>query len=962
MRTGRREVTCPVVVGREVALELLASHHRTATERGVVTLIEAPAGMGKTRLTAEATRIAEDAGHLVLAGECRPESAGYEPFSSALARYERTLLPAETDLLFSGRSRPARVLLPAVFPHAGDGRDHPPQLQAAVVEVLRQLSAWAPVTLVLEDLQWAGRDAIELLLAVAAEVPTLPVWVVATVRPGEALAPEAMARLQALVERRHPDERVVLRPFEPDQVATMLRHTFPDLPLDPTFAEALHARSDGNPFVVEELCRALLDEGRLDAGVDRDAVGGLDIPATVRTALLSRLDRTDEDTRRLLAMAAVAGEELDPELLRTVLDWPATRLDAAVGQAVEVQVLTERRDGPVPYHAFTHALTREAVLGDLDAGTVREAHRRLADHLEQADGRGAPGLLGDHLVAAGEPRRAFPHVLAAARRAASGLQPREAARRYEQALHLAPADESLAVAVEAAEFGFYADRPQAVSLAERARRLARAHGDREHEVRALVALARTRWVTGDPEAFAPFERALALTEGRNDELELLVTVQAAYHLVRTGWFDDALRADRLLERAGQLVLQVPEDVTLLARMALVRGARARSIAELEAACADAAALMARADDALDDAGADLLAGHHLVLFHGDLREGARRLRRHQRVWDQLTTRRPSVPFSGLAMATMWMGDGDGAQRILAQGYWVDSTLSAANWHEAMAQLALARGRTTEALAHAQAQMALVDEVGEPSSSVPALANLARAQLETSGFAVARPVYERALDLASRSSMTYHWSFSPSYARALDATGDIAGLARLAERLADATAQAGDRGHDVAALRLVQALDCSARGDHDRAAEAFAEAEERYEAMPFPSRMIGTSLAWARAEHRAGRTESAARRAQEALVRARALEGPLLVERAQQALDELGRAGRRAATSVVGLDALTGREREVVDLTVAGLTAKEVGEQLVISHRTVEGHLERARDKLGATSKADLVRLVLQADT
>lgn len=961
MRTGRREVTCPVVVGREAALELLASHHRTAAERGVVTLIEAPAGMGKTRLTAEATRIAEDAGHLVLAGECRPESTGYEPFSSALARYERTLLPAETDLLFSGRSRPARVLLPAVFPHAGDGRDHPPQLQAAVVEVLRQLSAWAPVTLVLEDLQWAGRDAIELLLAVAAEVPTLPVWVVATVRPGEAMAPEAVARLQGLVERRQPDERVVLSAFEPAQVATMLRHTFPDLPLDHAFAEALHARSGGNPFVVEELCRALLDEGRLDEGVDQDTVGDLDIPATVRTALLSRLDRTDEDTRRLLALAAVAGEELDPDLLRTVLDWPATRLDAAIGQAVEVQVLTERRDGPVPYHAFTHALTRDAILADLDAGTVREAHRRLADHLEQTDGRASPGLLGDHLVAAGEPRRAFPHVLAAARRAAAGLQPREAARRYEQALHLAPADESLAVAVEAAEFGFYADRPQAVSLAERARRLAQAHGDREHEVRALVALARTRWVTGDPETFAPFERALALTEGRNDELELLVTVQAAYHLVRTGWFDDALRADRLLERAGQLVLQVPEDVTLLARMALVRGARARTVAGLEAACADAAALMARADT-LDDAGADLLAGHHLVLFHGDLREGARRLRRHQRVWDELTTRRPSVPFCGLAMATMWMGDGDGAQRLLAQGYWSDSALSAANWHEAMAQLALARGRTTEALAHATAQLELVEELGEPSSSVPALANLARAQLETSGLAVARPMYERALDLASRSSMTYHWSFSPSYARALDATGDVAGLARFAGRLAEITAQAGERGHDVAALRLVQALDCSARGDHDRAAEAFAEAEERYEAMPFPSRMIGTSLAWARAEDRAGRTESAARRAQEALVRARALEGPLMVARAQEQLAEFGRAGRRAATSVVGLHALTGREREVVDLTVAGLTAKEVGERLVISHRTVEGHLERARDKLGASSKADLVRLVLQADT
>lgn len=959
MHSARLAVTCPVVIGRDPVLQLLATASRTARERGLVTLLGGSAGMGKTRLLAEAGRLATAQGHLVLAGECRIESSNaYEPFSSALARYERTLVDAETELLFSGRARPARVLLPTVFSDEPDASDTPERVQAALVEVLRQLSTWTPVTLLLEDLHWASRDALHLVHAVATEVAGMPVWMVGSYRTDEVGTSSAFTRLATLVDRRHPDERIVLDPLEEGEIAAMLRASFPDRTFEPSFVAALHERSGGNPFVVEELCRALLDRGRLRGASDA-VIREVDLPATVRTALLGRVDRLSDHARELLSIAAVAGEELDLELIARVTGWDEEHGEACVAEALSAHVVTERHDGPVPYYAFTHALTREAVLGELPTPQRRRLHRQLAHALIEGGDPALAGLVCDHLVAAGDARSAHVHALSAARRAANRLQPGEAARRFEQAIELAPeGPERVAVAVEAAEFGFFADRPRAVPLAERAQRLALAEGDVEHESRALIVLARTRWIVGDPDSFAPFERALGLVEERGDRLELTVLVEAAYHLARTGGLDDARRADALVDRAATFASAVDDDA-LHARLALTRAARAVDRAGLEAACAEAAVLLARSGNPWADATADLLAGHHLVLFHGDLREGARRLRRHQRVWDQLTTRRPSVPFSGLALATLWMGDADAAQSLLAEGYWADSDLSAANWYEGMAELALARGRVAEALAHGEAGLAVAEEVGEPAWLLPALGTIARARLETDGLAAATPTFERALDLVSRSSMTYHWPFSPAWARALAATGELATLDRVVGVLRDATAAAGDRGHDVAALRYVEGIQRLAQQDLDRAAETLDDADRLYAGMPFPSRRIGVAVARAEVDHRAGRSEEAARRGREALVLARAIGGPLLVERVQRALQQLGRPGRRAEAAVTGSTSLTPREREIVQLTVAGLTAREIGDRLVISHRTVEGHLERARDKLGATSKADLVRLAIQ---
>ena len=80
-----------------------------------------------------------------------------------------------------------------------------------------------------------------------------------------------------------------------------------------------------------------------------------------------------------------------------------------------------------------------------------------------------------------------------------------------------------------------------------------------------------------------------------------------------------------------------------------------------------------------------------------------------------------------------------------------------------------------------------------------------------------------------------------------------------------------------------------------------------------------------------------------------------MERALQALRALGGAGRRAAAAVAGPEALTTRERDVIKLAAKGRTAKEIGEELFIGRRTVETHLANAYDKLGVTSKLELVR-------
>ena len=113
-------------------------------------------------------------------------------------------------------------------------------------------------------------------------------------------------------------ELVDLRPLTPQQVASMVCAIFEERSISDEFRDFLHERSEGNPFVLEEMLRDAIDRGdvfRTETGWDRKAVAEIRIPPNVRDTILQRLERLSREDVAVLSAASVMGRSFDVESL-----------------------------------------------------------------------------------------------------------------------------------------------------------------------------------------------------------------------------------------------------------------------------------------------------------------------------------------------------------------------------------------------------------------------------------------------------------------------------------------------------------------------------------------------------------------------------------------------------------------------------------------------------------------------
>jgi tetratricopeptide (TPR) repeat protein len=152
-------------------------------------------------------------------------------------------------------------------------------------------------------------------------------------------------------------------------------------------ADVILARTEGNPFFLEEFCRAVVEDPSVAAA--RAA------PVTVQDIVLSRVHRLSEDDQRLLRCAAVIGRDVPQALLRAVSGLDMDVMAPALARLTAAQFVREATVPSEPGSAFTHVLTQEAVYGTLGADERVRLHRRAVDAIEAA----YPGRLVEHLDA-----------------------------------------------------------------------------------------------------------------------------------------------------------------------------------------------------------------------------------------------------------------------------------------------------------------------------------------------------------------------------------------------------------------------------------------------------------------------------------------------------------------------------------------------------------------------------------
>jgi DNA-binding CsgD family transcriptional regulator len=392
-------------VGRSAELSRLDEALRAAAAgHGNAVILAGESGIGKTRLSETAAARAEKKGFGVALGRAYPVETGvpYAPFADALIPVLRKLDRGAIELLSRGGMAELSSLFPGFSPDGvGRSQSHalaePAELKSRLLwtfsQFLSRYAAKQPLLLVLENLQWADPSSLELLHFLARQLGTMKIVLLCSYNSAQR---DDNAVLRATEESLLSLGAVALVRLDPlvrAEVDELLRRVFRVDPATiPEFAALLFERTRGSPFFIAETLKALVESGRLrEEG--RAWVGweldGLELPRTIRDALVARVDRLPAAARAVAEMAAVIGARASWDALRAVTMLGRPELLAALDELRRAHVLVESTVGDEVVYDFSHPLLRETIYVELGVARTRQLHATVAEALERHYGERA---------------------------------------------------------------------------------------------------------------------------------------------------------------------------------------------------------------------------------------------------------------------------------------------------------------------------------------------------------------------------------------------------------------------------------------------------------------------------------------------------------------------------------------------------------------------------------------------
>ena len=347
---------------------------RVAAGTPAALLIGGDAGVGKSRLVSEFTAGAAATAR-VLTGSC-PELGDigmpFAPFTDVLTALAADGHPAPP--LPDGGGGPLGWLLdPAAPAPAGNAREARARLFVDMLSLLEQAARRQPAVLVVEDAQWAGESARDLLSFLIGSQQSMDgVLIVVTYRSDELRRGHPMCGLLSQLGRLGWVQRTELGGLSRGETAELIGH-LRGAGARPLIADQVHRRTAGNPLFVEELVR-----GHASPRAGGSAGGPRDL-------MLAAVRRLPEQTQDALRIASAGGRRTGRRLLAAMTGMSTADLDSCLGPAVAGGVLTADEDSCV----FRHALIAEAVHQDLLPCEHTSSHHRFAAAL-RADSSLAP--------------------------------------------------------------------------------------------------------------------------------------------------------------------------------------------------------------------------------------------------------------------------------------------------------------------------------------------------------------------------------------------------------------------------------------------------------------------------------------------------------------------------------------------------------------------------------------------
>jgi DNA-binding CsgD family transcriptional regulator len=903
------------MVGRDRELRQL--EQLAMSRHPQVAIVAGEPGIGKTRLIHELlARLPGSPGSpVVLVGRAEPGS---------LARPYEVLLDA-----VDGRQGLADGLLDAL----ADPARSPVERLHTGLAIVNDIVGDRRAVIVFEDLHWADSESATLFERIAGQGG--PRLLIGTYRPDEVTSRHPVAGLMSRLERRHTVAHVTLERFGESDTAALLA-AVAGVRVPYRSVVAVHQRTGGNPFFLEELVRG-------HTGADIASLCDSPLPWSLAELLRRQVDDLEPGDRRIVEAAAVLGHRVPFDLLAAVTEVGEDDLIAALRGLVTRGVLVESGEDEF---SFRHALVREAISGQLLGREQRRLHEAAVEVL-LATGGSDPAMIARHARAAGR----YDDMVDAARRGS--------------ALYLSIG--SAYQALQLAEIGI--DEV----------------GD---DAELLAAAAQAAWLAGlldDAVGYARrWQDQAATASDRADAL---------YLLIRLAWEADATaEMEELTREVEHLVAQLPPGaIQARAMTAVAQSAELRDDIDAAVAWADRALALADEFDlprvrlaalvekgsaltdrwATNEEGRTILGG--LVDEAEKLGEwvlAARALNylvhdvppaspvEHAELLERMRVNAERAGFESLAVAAYFQGR---ARLAMREGD-LDAAIATLEEGRNRDRGYLRRGRRADH--HTVFIAGLYLEAGELSCVDDIMAELGASDA-VSGITLPGLAFHLAcrrgrladaaqqLDAVFAALAEQPWR-NGEQAHDLISAALFAGLplsqvVRMRDALLDVTVSDDERA-------LVEAQVGEARGDTADALDGYLQAAASTAILPS---IRGTAqLGAARCLLTLGQRAAAVEQVSAAEVLLARWSG-WRVAQLDQLRTELNLTPSGDHAAVTGVAALTRREREVALLVADGLTNTELARRLYISPKTVAVHVSNILHKLGVTSRTEVTAVISQ---
>lgn len=441
------------LIGRDESLEALLEHWQEVRNgHGRVAVLSGPVGIGKDRLLTEMILNAGLGPEQVVRGRSLEHGAlAYQPFVDILEAIVRTLPPSRHQTLSPqlGRLLPDLGELPAL-PSPSGAAESRLRLFAACWRLIREWAEDTPRLIVVDDVQWADENTVELLGYLAQRLAQTSLLLALTYRPDEVDPAAPVATLlrdwHTLAQVRVLDLPLLTR----DQVATYLRAWIGQEQLPAWLVDSFHKATGGNPFFIEETLKVLAAEGQVPDLVRAEtgqttAIGrpgaGLQLPDTVLAIAQRRLQTLPQEKRQLLTRAAVLGPEFSFDLLQRMTGAAEELLLEDVDWLLAANFLEELplQDGEDRF-AFRQEALRQALLQTTSRRRRRLLHRQAGEAIQSTYNTNHPRfwpVLAHHFAEAGQTALALKYFSLAGDGAMRVYASNDAAGHYGAALALA---------------------------------------------------------------------------------------------------------------------------------------------------------------------------------------------------------------------------------------------------------------------------------------------------------------------------------------------------------------------------------------------------------------------------------------------------------------------------------------------------------------------------------------------